>query len=105
MAGKEDLLFGALNCGGEVQIICFLEFLSRLESLGVSVWMNRIRFNKGREKGGQQTMLVSWASATRFSASALTSSCSRVIVLVFCGSLYLSFWISSVILALWSLLG
>ena len=34
VAGKEDLFFGALNCGGEVQIICFLEFLSSLKAWG-----------------------------------------------------------------------
>lgn len=33
VSGKEDLFFGALNCRGKVEIICFLEFLPCLQRL------------------------------------------------------------------------
>lgn len=50
-------------------------------------------------------MLDSCASATRFSASALTSSCSRTTSLALSGSFILSFEISSAILSFPSRLG
>ena len=100
VAREEDLFLGALDHGGEVDVVGFFELLAGLfGGVGLVVLHPLV------EGEGGLTMLVSWASATRFCASARTSSCSRVTSLVLCGSLYLSFWISSEILALWSLLG
>lgn len=51
------------------------------------------------------TTLLNCASATRFSASALTSSCSSTTNLVLSGSRNFTLWISSIVLALPSLDG
>jgi len=105
VAGQDDLLLGALDGGEELGVVGFLEFLARLFFVYRS-FSNPPRGNLVVRDGGvKHTTFVNCASATRFSASARTSSCSSTTSLGLSGSLSFSLAISSAILALLSRLG
>lgn len=89
--GQDELLFRSFDGGREMHIIGLLDLLTGLASTVRKFFFHTLILSL--------TMLVSCASATRFCASARTSSCSKVTNLGLEGSLYLSFWISSLILA------
>lgn len=90
MLGEDELLLGALDGREELCVVRLLELLAGL----VPSVSHSIHQHKDKEKKGERgllTTLLSCASATRFSASALTSSCSNTTSLVLSGSLNLTF--------------
>lgn len=94
--GEDELLLGALDGSEELCIVGLLELLACLASAEQSASaINIHRVKRGMVGQGKRrqglTTLLSCASATRFSASALTSSCSSTTSLVLSGSLNLSF--------------
>lgn len=84
VSGKDDLLLGPLNGGRKVKVISLLQFLAGLWR--ISTLLVRV---EGEIDG--LTIFVNCASATRFCASARTSSCSKVTSFALDGSLYFSF--------------
>lgn len=117
VAGQDDLLLGPLDRGEEFGVVGFLELLTGLIKRNIP----HINFLAPQERGSATksmlndkdrasrrfplTIFVNWASATKFSASALTSSCSRTTSLALSGSLDFSLAISSATLRFPSRLG